>query len=123
MEFLNELGLWFDQYKETILTYLGVTGTSGVISGSAVAYIKSKFNDIKNVNSEETKVLKEELTELKKSNEILMEYVKADSEVKSQSNVLSDEVKYKFQTIADTANETKTNLTAKIADIKDNFGF
>lgn len=121
MEFLNELGNWITHYKDTVFTALGVGGASGGLLYGAMTYIKGKIASLGDATTQQTNALKSEVEELKKQNELLMDYVKADSEVKAQSNVLSEELKYKFNEIANNADQLKSSIIDKAKQaLKDN---
>ena len=116
IEFLNQIGEAIGSHLTEYMAIFSSVSLSGGVGAGVGVYLKNKLTQVKDNASSETTALKAELEEIKKQNEVLLDYVKLDSEVKKQSSVVSDELKSKFNEIANRAEEEKQNLIQKAKD-------
>jgi FtsZ-binding cell division protein ZapB len=115
-EFFIQLGDWFVEQKDIILTTLGVGGGTATVVAAATAFIKNSVGNLITKSTDEVSLLKEEIDELKETNILMAEYIKLSSDVKAQSTVVSDELKTKFNNLSTLVDEKKTALVETLKD-------
>ena len=123
MDFINQLLETLESQKETILTYLGSLSLSGGVVGGAVYYFKTKAQNVVSAGDKSAKVVRDEVNELKKQveelkegNKIMSEYIELSSKVKSESTVVSDDLKQQFKEINVNAKNYKEKMKDQIAN-------
>jgi len=121
MDFINQLLETLESQKETILTYLGSLSLSGGVVGGAVYYFKTKAQNVVSAGDKSAKVVRDEVNELKKQveelkegNKIMSEYIELSSKVKSESTVVSDDLKQQFKEINVNAKDYKKKMKKQV---------
>lgn len=115
-EFFIQLGDWFVEQKDIVLTTLGVGGGTATVVAAATAFIKNQVGNLVSKSNDEVAVIKQEIDELKETNVLMAEYIKLSSDVKAQSTVVSDELKSKFNDLSTLVDEKKTTLVEILKD-------
>ncbi len=123
-EFLIELGSNIEKYKEVIMTGIGyVGGGSGVLVATKM-YFTSKLKENTSKSDKKIDELKEMMIEMKQEalvkDEVIMDYIKLDTQLKKDSELYSADEVSKFETIQNKADNVitaqKESLINKIKD-------
>ena len=121
---ISEIGNWFSENVEIIMTTLGFTGAGTGALGGVWLFLQGVKTSILNVFDKDTSKLKSEIDLLKEQNQVLLDYVKTSSEIKSTSPHVSDEGKTKLQELSTRANSYLDGKLDSIIDtIKDTVKF